>query len=156
MIFTKVCVECGMAFEAGMHHAKYCPKCRTDARRRVDRERKKCNRTIEKTCEYCGKKFMTYSDKIRFCDKSCSALARPVKYGRPCKEREYEDVRVRILKPIDCVFAEMQPKVGGVYSAEKMDCGKFTQFYIIRSIGKYGLIVRGDECEEVSDKDVSV
>jgi len=45
----------------------------------------------------------------------------------------------------------MQPKVGGVYSAEKNDSGEFKKFYVIRGIGKYGVVVRNDECEELNE-----
>ena len=107
--------------------------------------------TIEKKCAYCGKTFFTYSDKIRYCNKSCSAHGRKTQYGRPSKERESEIVRIRITRPLECVYPEMQPKVGGVYSAEKNDSGEFKKFYVIRGIGKYGVVVRNDECEELNE-----
>lgn len=66
-----------------------------------------------------------------------------------------EIVEIRITKPLD-VFDHLRPEVGSVHKAEKMAISKFvpTQLYIIRSIGKYGLIVRQDECEEVDEKGV--
>lgn len=66
-----------------------------------------------------------------------------------------EIVEIRITKPLD-VFDHLRPEVGSVHKAEKMLISKFapTQLYIIRSIGKYGLIVRQDECEEVDEKGV--
>lgn len=145
VIYTKVCTRCGKVFEAKYHGTRYCSgKCRAEQEKEADQARKKRKCTIMKTCEYCGKIFWTYSEKIRFCSKSCSAMSREMLYGKPCKQpREKDTVQIKITKVID-VFSHLRPAVGAVYDAEYYK-GYGAAFCIIRSIGKYGLLVRGDE-----------
>lgn len=148
MTYNKICPICGKEFKTDYHKVKYCSReCRLEVDRRKGREKKNQKCTIEKTCAHCGKKFLTYSDKIRFCNKSCSALARPVQYGRPPVEKPKEMVSIMITRHLEGVYEKMQPVVGAVYVAEKPE-SKY-QTYIIRSIGKYGLLVRGNECVQV-------
>ena len=133
---------------------KYCSKeCAKKVDNRKAREKMKQNSTIEKQCAHCGKTFFTYADHIRFCNKSCSARARATQYGGnvEIKRRDCETVNIRITKPLDGVFPEMMPEVGSVHKAEKVEITRWLkrQVYIIRSIGRHGLLVRGDECEEV-------
>lgn len=48
------------------------------------------------------------------------------------------------------VFDSMRPEIGTVHTAEKIQSNYATmQNYIIPGIGKYGLLIRENECEEV-------
>ena len=114
-----------------------------------------------KICEFCGKPFQTDKRYKKLCSKECGCEVRK-RGAQKRREKLAKDsnettgiVEIRIIKPLD-VFGDMCPEVGSVHKAEKMAISKFapTQLYIIRSIGKYGLIVRQDECEEVNEKGV--
>ena len=149
------CVVCGKTFTARDCRQKCCSRdCRLAVRRENDKKYREKAATIEKTCEYCGKKFFAHTEEQRFCDKSCAARHRyPESSGsftKPKKEAA-NIVKIRIKRPLNEVFDELQPVVGAVYEAEKpTKTGKGSnQIYIIRGVGKYGLIVRCNECEEI-------
>ena len=154
MSYTLLCTECGNEFVSSFQRAKYCSaECSRKAENRRAREKRKLKSIIEKQCAYCGKAFYTYSDHIRYCNKSCSAQGR--KMEGAVRERQYETANIRITKPLDGVYPQMMPEVGSVHKAEKSEITRWLkhQVYIIRSIGRHGLLVRADECEEV-DEDV--
>lgn len=62
---------------------------------------------------------------------------------------KYNWVKICITRPLN-VHPEMEPKIGGVYTAKRLvgQCDRLS--YIIPEIGKYGLLVRMEECKEVS------
>lgn len=111
----------------------------------------------DKICEVCGKPFQSDKHYKRLCSKECFCEVR-----RRCAEQQrgksYNNidrvpadiVDIRIIKPI-AVFEHLRPPVGSVHKAEKVAMSKYTtiQTYIIRDIGKHGLLVRSDECVEV-------
>ena len=152
MSITVKCAECGKEFEAWRRTMKYCSKeCAQKADNRKAIEARKRKSTIEKQCAYCGKTFFTHSDHIRFCNKSCSALGRKTNNG--AHERQCETVNIRIIKQLDGVYPQMMPEVGSVHKADKAEITRWLkhQVYIIRNIGRHGLLVRHDECEEVNE-----
>ena len=105
-----------------------------------------------KICTHCGKPFVTEKEWIKLCSHECYCEIRK----RCAQEREYnkkkitqpETVTIKISEPLD-VFDDMRPEVGSVHTAEKVQNGE-QYLYIIRGIGKYGLIVRANECVEVN------
>lgn len=117
----------------------------------------------DKICTHCGKPFQSDKHYKKLCSKKCFCEVRKIgaqkRYDkmRQNSNDEREIVSIRITQPLD-VYEHMCPKVGAVYTAEKVNNGQYVKqkIYIIRSIGKLGLVVRECECEEVSDKDVSV
>lgn len=154
MNYALICAECGKVFVSSRQRQKYCSAdcCRKVENRRAI-EARKLKSTIEKRCAYCGKIFYTYSDHIRFCNKSCSAQGR--KANNVPHERQFETVKIKITQHLP-VFPRMIPRVGAVYKAQKVFNAQYVNqtIYIIPDIGKYGLIVRESECEEVAE-DVS-
>ena len=142
MSYLKKCAFCETEFESSNIGAVYCSdECKRKRKNIKQKEYALSHKTIEKTCKCCGKNFLTNCNAAKFCSRSCAGSMRK-------SNNEKEKCRIRIIKSIP-VFAEFIPKIGSVYEAEKADVGRGQRIYIIRSIGKHGICVRQDECEEV-------
>lgn len=155
MSCTIKCIECGKQFEAQRTSAKYCSKrCKQNVKNRQNVETQKRNANIPKVCEHCCEPFMAYYAKLRFCSRQCAARARVFQYGNPVEpiKRQGEAVNIKITEHIP-VFAHMRPKFGGVYEAIKVkDMNRSNNHnYLIQSIGRHGLLVKSNECEEVEE-----
>lgn len=60
-------------------------------------------------------------------------------------------VRIRITKEIP-IYPELRPKVGSIYQAEVNRSNPERAFYCIPDIAGKRIIVRNDECTEISGK----
>ena len=129
------------------------------------------SKTKKRICKQCGIEFeILAKSRSQYCSDSCRGaqnrdrclrhyynVIKPglVKSGaiKPPPEKVY--VKIKIKEPL-VVYDEFTPEVGGVYVAEKKHNAQYEDqtIYIITGIGKYGLIVRGDECEELHEEDV--
>ena len=122
-MFKRVCKLCGKEFLVdGKSRSNYCSdECR------CENNRQRCLRHYYKTKEGCPRKGDI----------------------RPPEEKVF--VKIIITKEVP-VFDEFMPKIGSIYEAEKVKMTQYLreQLYIIPSIGKYGLILRSGECEEVN------
>ena len=101
---------------------------------------------IVKVCEFCGDTFVTDNGNRRFCCRSCSAQS----HHKTAKVGSYDSVTIVVTKHIP-VFENMLPKVGVPYRAKRIPMAGIETIYIIPNIGKYGLIIRGNECRESGD-----
>lgn len=125
----------------------------------------------KRICKWCGKEFFVDGkSRSGYCSDWCRSehdrkrclnhyykVIKPglVKKGeiKPPKDKVF--VKIKITKQVP-VFAWLSPKVGAVYTAQKVNDGQYAEktSYIIRDIGKHGLLIRRDECEELSEEDV--
>ena len=112
----------------------------------------------ERICKHCGKPFLSYTRNKVLCSEKCNSEIRrrcaqqriyKAKVASTGKAPEKIMVKIKITEPID-VFDSMRPGIGTMHTAEKIQSNYATmQNYIIPGIGKYGLLIRENECEEV-------
>lgn len=153
----EICPVCGETFARRAPGQKYCGESCKKKAHYAEKKRKRLGEVVaqkpetetkeSKICPYCGKKFVPRRGQ-KFCSNYCGNHGRQknaVPIGR--RGSVFRDIRITGEIP---VFPELRPPIGAVYRAEVVQRGKDTNFYIIRKIGKYGLIVRGEECMEVA------
>ena len=74
-----LCEVCSTEFESA-RHAKYCPDCRHEAYRVINRKKKisrgECldHGLLTKTCIICGKEFQTFKSRKITCSNECSKI----------------------------------------------------------------------------------
>lgn len=84
----RICRVCGKdSSEAYFSNRNICEKCRYYERK---------NR-FENVCEICGKKFKSYSRKIRFCSKECQNQGR--RMNVKTVKKQYLDRGLKLLEP---------------------------------------------------------
>lgn len=99
------------------------------------------------TCPYCGKQYAPYCRAQKYCSRSCSAKGTDRTASRYVDRRK-ELCYIKIIAQIP-IFEQLRPAVGEIYEAERICPPTSTKFYHIQNIGKYGVIVRNDECVEM-------
>lgn len=133
----KVCKNCGKEFRPQHSGSVYCTKkCGKEAAARRDKEWKK--RALEKgrNCPICGTWFRPKSAADIFCSEEC-------------ENQRDAWVQIRVTGVLEGLKPEMQPVIGKTYRAKRHVSLK-SGFYLIPEIGKYGIVIRLDEAEEVT------
>lgn len=141
------CEYCGKEYLAQNGGQRYCGiSCAAAARE--ERNRRRRESPVDKVCPICGKEFRATLHQI-YCSRACAGKGAKHRDNTPVGEREKKLVHIRITKEIP-VFPALRPPVGGVYEAEeKTGDRNGERFYVVRGIGKYGIIVRQDECVQI-------
>ena len=122
------------------------------------------SKTYKRICKQCGKEFeVDGKSRSMYCSSYCRGeqnkerclrhyynVVKPglVKKGAIKPPPEKVIVKIKIKEPPD-VFDCLMPKVGAIYTAEKVEVSRDQTIYIIREIGKYGLVIRKNECVEI-------
>ena len=134
------CVLCGKEFKPRYGGCKYCSiECRNEARKIRDRKELEEIIAAGRVCVVCGQHFIPKDIKQRVCSEDC-------------RKNANAEVQIRILRPGADLDPEMQPKVGKVYRAMRyLNCNENAPFWVVPGFGKYGVILRAGEAEEVRD-----
>lgn len=144
------CAYCGAEYQARNRNQRFCcTRCASKAY--AAKEREKLPKREAPLCPICGKAVPARGNQ-KFCSRACAnAAARMEKHDlTPMGQRGKDLVRIRITRQIP-VLPELRPPVGSVYEAERavIKRGSGGLFYVIREIGRLGLVVREHECVEV-------
>lgn len=151
------CENCGAPITSGPKNKKYCSlECCHESQMRKKAERRREERESlaaialkGRTCAWCKKKFDAKHVSQKYCGNRCKGLAWQ---GRPKKKTEQEFTWTNIVVRgwINGMDPEMHPKLGKPYRAKKIkSMGKGGYMYIIPEIGKYGVLIRREECKEI-------
>ncbi len=136
----RYCARCRKEIMDWTPGRKYCSKeCATA----IKAERKKAAmlEALQKgrKCIICGTHFIPAADKQWICSDACR------------KSAVDSEVFIRILRPSGSLKPEMQPVVGKIYKAKRgLGHNKQSIFWIIPGFGKFGVIIRAGEAEEVT------
>lgn len=144
------CEYCGTEYPAKNRSQRFC-SLSCAAKGKAARERENLPKREAPPCPICGKAVPARGNQ-KFCSRACAnAAARMEKHDlTPMGQRGKDLVRIRITRQIP-VLPELRPPVGSVYEAERavIKRGSGGLFYVIREIGRLGLVVREHECVEV-------
>ena len=136
----KYCAACGLEISPNRGTAsKYCGKaCAEIARQNKKHEAQKMAMEKGRNCIVCGKRFVPENSKDRICSEICQNNARA-------------ECTIRIRRAAGNLKQDMQPKVGQVYRAVRcLNCNGNGKFYIVPGFGKYGVIIKHNEAEEIT------
>lgn len=144
------CEYCRIVYTAKNRNQRFC--CASCASKAQAAEKgKKLPKRETTMCPVCGKTVTSRTNQ-KFCSRACAnAAARMEKHDlTPMGQRGKDLVQIRITRQIP-VLPELRPPVGSVYEAERavIKRGSGGLFYVIREIGRLGLVVREHECVEV-------
>lgn len=148
---SRTCPQCGKVFVANSPCRRYCTDDCCDEARKIRAAARYKNIAL-KVCEHCGRRYKPTHKEQKYCSRACGGR----EYNKNYQKRKVEpmrECRVLITREVE-VDPEMRPVVGKNYRAFR-PAFKSAQlqagFYIIPEIGKYGLIVRDNECREVNE-----
>lgn len=134
------CTQCGKEYKPRYGGCKYCStECKNEAKK--IREQKIMEEIIAagRTCVVCGKHFIPKDTKQRVCSDEC-------------RQNQSAEVMIRILEPAAGLEPDMQPETGKIYRAKRfLNCNENNPFWVVPGFGKYGVILRVGEAEEVRD-----
>lgn len=134
------CTQCGKEYTPRYAGCKYCSaECKEAAQKA--REQKELEEVVAagRVCTVCGRHFIPKDMKQRICSEEC-------------RKNANQEVTIRILAPASNLDPGMQPKVGRTYRAKRfLNCNENNPFWVVPGFGKYGVILRVGEAEEVRD-----
>ena len=136
----RYCAVCGLELSPDRGSAaKYCDKeCAEIGRQSKNAAARKADMEKGRNCIVCGKWFIPQNSKDRICSEECSQSANA-------------ECTIRIRKAGAGLRPDMQPKVGQIYKATRcLNCNGNGKFYIVPGFGKFGVIIKHNEAEEIT------
>lgn len=138
------CTLCGKEYRPRYAGCRYCsPECKDAMHEK--RRQKMLEEVVAagRVCVVCGQHFIPKDIKQRVCSEAC-------------RHNASEEVRIRVLTPGANLDPKMQPEVGKIYKAKRfLNCNENSAFWVVPGFGKYGVILRAGEAEEIRDAEES-
>ena len=150
----EVCQICGKEFQSERGRRFCSETCKAENMKRRNKEEywKRKNAFSPRKCALCGKEYQPTHGNQVFCSRKCAGNYDRRKVIQGKRSGLCEMVGIRITKEIP-VYPELRPKVGRIYQAEVNRSNPERAFYCIQDIAGKRIIVRNDECTEISRKE---
>lgn len=156
-----ICMDCDKRFKSEASHAKRCPDCAQEVRRKRQR-----NEQVHepKDCDRCGKSFTPYNGKQRYCSNDCSYEVHLESTGKTSTSRERDEQMERLFryyKAKSNIVIDERPEGTRLVSLSDLQLPFVdeplldTVIEFISDYKPHDIILNGDilDCYEVSDFD---